>query len=222
MTEHYGSLLISKPLLILIIIAAVLLIGIIVLYFLGRHLQKKQEKNQEMMQANRQQVSMLVIDKKKMKLTEAGLPSSVIESLPKLYRRSKMYIVKGKVGNQVMPFICEYQLYQQIPVKKEIKAGISGLYILDIKGVRGALEKPAPKLSFKERLKLKRSQKRQELEQERLKAEKAEKKAAIKQRQEENRKAVLEKQHEKQQQETEEVKKKNPQVIRRGNNRKRK
>lgn len=222
MAEQYGLLLISKPALILIIISAVLLAGIIVLYFWGRHLQKRQDKNREIMQANRQQVSMLVIDKKKMKLSEAGLPAGVLESLPKLYRRSKMYIVKGKVGNQVMPFICEYQLYEQIPVKKEIKAGISGLYILDVKGVRGSLEKRAPKLSFKEKLKQRKIEKRQLAEQERLKAEKAEKKAAVKQRQEQNRKAVSEKQSETPEQNPEDEKKKPARVIRRGNSKKRK
>lgn len=222
MVEQYSLLLISKPLSVLIIIASILLGGIIILYFLGKHLQKKQEKNQEMMQANRQQVNMLVIDKKKMKLTEAGLPASVIESLPKLYRRSKMYIVKGKVGNQVMPFICEYKLFEQIPVKKEIKAGVSGLYILDVKGVRGALEKPAPKLSFKEKLKQKKIEKQNEIEQERLKQEKAAKKAAVKQRQEEKRKAVIEKLNEQNEQEEEVVKKTAKKVIRRGNNKKRK
>lgn len=216
-------LLMSKALLVMIIILAVMLVGIIVLYFVGRHLQKKQEQNQKLLEANRQEFTMLVIDKKKMRVTEAGLPQNVIDSLPKIYRRSKMYVVKGKIGQKVMPFICEKALYDQIPVKKEIKAGISGLYMLDAKGVRGQLEKPTKKLSFRERLKQRKLEKQQALEQEQLKKEKAEKKALVKQRQEEKRLAVQQRlQNELNKKDDTKDSNKRIQVVKRGNNKKRK
>lgn len=223
MTRYlYADLLISKAMLVLIIILAVMIVSLVVLFFVGRHLQKKQEQSQKMLEANRQEYSMLIIDKKKMKLTQAGLPQSVIDSLPKFYRRSKMYIVKAKVGQRVMSFICDYKIFEQVPVKKEVKAGVSGLYLLDVKGIRGSIEKPEKKKGFFEKLKQRKIDRKLAEQEERLKKEKAEKKAQIKQRQEENRQAMKDKLEEDAKDTKEEIKKPKTQVIRRGNHRKRK
>ena len=80
----------------------VLIAAVVVLYFLGRKAQKKQAEQQEQIEAYKQTVSMLIIDKKRMKLKDAGLPAAVIEQTPKLLRGSKLPIVKAKVGPQVM------------------------------------------------------------------------------------------------------------------------
>ena len=40
-----------------------------------------------------------------------------------------------------------------IPLKKEVKATISGIYITDVRGVRGPLEQPKPKEKFFQRMK---------------------------------------------------------------------
>ena len=61
----------------LIVIAVVLTIAVIVLYFLGKKAQKKQAEQQEILNANRQTFSMLIIDKKRMKMRDAGLPQIV-------------------------------------------------------------------------------------------------------------------------------------------------
>lgn len=219
MTQQYGMTLMPTSLLVLLIITGVLLIAVIVLYFLGKRLQKKQQKNEELLQSNRQQITMLVVDKKKMRLIDAGLPASVIENTPKIYRRSKMYIVKGKIGPKLMSFICDAKIFEQIPVKKEIKAGVSGLYILDVKGVRGALEKPAKKMSFSERLKARKAEKLKLQEEEKARQEKLAKKEATKQRQEANRQAVQEAMKQ-QTDEPEQENKPKRQMIRRGNNKK--
>ena len=58
----------------LLVIVIVLAIIIAVLYFLGKKAQKKQAEQQELLDANKQTVSMLIIDKKRMKLKDAGLP----------------------------------------------------------------------------------------------------------------------------------------------------
>ena len=63
---------------VLIVILIVLVVAFIVLYFLGRKAQKKQAIQQEQIEAAKQTVSMLVIDKKKMKIKESGLPQMVI------------------------------------------------------------------------------------------------------------------------------------------------
>lgn len=130
---------------ILLIILFVLVIALIALYYFGRKAQKKQVAQQEQMEAMKQTVSMLVIDKKMMKIKESGLPQMVIDQTPKLMRRTKLPIVKAKVGPRVMTLVADSKIFEQIPVKKEVKATVSGIYITAVRGVRGPLETPAPK-----------------------------------------------------------------------------
>ena len=129
---------------VLLVILVVLIAALIALYFFGKKAQKKQEEQQAQIEAAKQTVSMLIIDKKKMRLKDAGLPAAVLEQTPKMLRRSKMPIVKAKVGPKVMTLICDAQIYDSIPTKKEVKAVVSGLYITGVKGLRGSNE-PAPK-----------------------------------------------------------------------------
>ena len=95
-----------------------------------------------------QSVSMLIIDKKRMKLKEAGLPAIVLESTPKYLRGAKVPIVKAKVGPRVMSLMCDEKIFPNIPIKKEVKAVISGIYITEVKGIRGPLETPKKKKGF--------------------------------------------------------------------------
>ncbi len=138
----------SKGLIILIITLVVLIIAVVVLYFLGKRAQKKQAEQQEQIDAMKQTVSMLIIDKKKMKLKDAGLPQAVLEQTPKLMRNAKMPVVKAKVGPQVLSLIADTKIFDDIPVRKEVKAVISGIYITDVKGLHGKSEpKPVKKKS---------------------------------------------------------------------------
>lgn len=130
---------------ILLIILAIVAVILAVLYFVGKRMQKKQEAQQEQIEAAKQTVSMLIIDKKRMKIKESGLPQMVIDQAPKLMRRSKLPIVKAKVGPKISVLIADEKVFDQIPVKKEVKAEVSGLYIVGVKGIRGSLETPAPK-----------------------------------------------------------------------------
>ena len=59
-------------------IGSILVALIIGLYFLGKRAEKRQAEQKEQMEAVKQTVSMLVIDKKKMKIKDAGLPSVVL------------------------------------------------------------------------------------------------------------------------------------------------
>ena len=101
-----------------IVILVVLVALIIGLYFLGKRAEKRQAEQKEQMEAVKQTVSMLVIDKKKMKIKDAGLPSVVLENTPKLMRGSKLPIVKAKIGPQVMSLVCDAAIFDQLPVKK--------------------------------------------------------------------------------------------------------
>lgn len=122
---------------VLLSILAVLIIGIVILYFVGRKMQKKQEESQAQIDAMKQTVSMLIIDKKRMKLKDAGLPQAILEQTPKLLRNSKLPIVKAKIGPQIMSLISDEKIFDSIPVKKEVKAVVSGIYITDVKGLHG-------------------------------------------------------------------------------------
>ena len=134
------------PVTIVLLVILVILIGLPVgLYFFGKKTQKKQEEQQAQIEASKQTVSMLVIDKKRMPLKESGLPQMVIDQTPKLLRRSKMPIVKAKVGPKISILIADEKVFDLIPVKKEIKAEVSGLYIVGVKGIRGNLDAPVKK-----------------------------------------------------------------------------
>ena len=107
---------------VLLVILVVLIIACVVLYFLGKKAEKKQAEQQEQLDAVAQTVSMLIIDKGKMKLKDSGLPQIVIDNTPKYLRRSKVPVVKAKVGPRIMTLMCDAQIYPLIPVKKEVKA----------------------------------------------------------------------------------------------------
>lgn len=122
---------------IAIIVLVVLIALFVVLYFLGKKAQKRQAEQQEAMEANKQTVSMLIIDKKRMKIKESGLPQVVLDQTPKMMRNSKLPIVKAKVGPQILSLVCDAKIFENVPVKKEVKAVVSGIYILDVKGLHG-------------------------------------------------------------------------------------
>lgn len=125
---------------VLLVILAILVIALIVLYFLGRKAQKRQAAQQQQIDAMKQTVSMLIIDKKRMKMKESGLPQSVIDQTPRFFRGTKLPIVKAKVGPQILSLVSEEKIFDSIPVKKEVKAVVSGIYITDVKGLHGKVQ----------------------------------------------------------------------------------
>ena len=139
-----------SPLTIVLTVILVLVIAAcIALYIFGKKAEKKQAAQKEQMEAAAQVISMLIIDKKKMKLKEAGLPAAVVENTPKYLRHTKIPVVKAKIGPRIMTLMCENKVFEVMPVKKEIKAVVSGLYITEIKSVRGgSIEPPQKKKGF--------------------------------------------------------------------------
>jgi len=146
-------LLLSTVTIVLLIVIGVLLAAIVVLYFLGKKAQKRQDEQQEQIEAMKQTVSMLIIDKKRLPVKDSGLPQAVIDQTPKLMRRSKLPVVKAKVGPQILTLICDEKIFDNIPVKKEVKATVSGIYITGVKGLHGPVATtPAKKKGFLKRL----------------------------------------------------------------------
>ncbi len=130
---------------ILGIIFGVAAVVLAVLYFFGRKMQKKQAEAQEQIDSSKQLASILVIDKKKLKPKDSGLPQVALGQLPWYAKNQKLPIVKAKIGPQIMTLMCDAEVFEIIPVKKECKVALSGIYIAELKSVRGGKvpEKPA-------------------------------------------------------------------------------
>ena len=138
---------------VLLVIIAILVVALVALIIVGNKLRKKQDANQAQIDAAKQVMSMLIIDKKRMKLKDAGLPQMVIDQTPKMMRGSKLPIIKAKVGPQIVSLICDEKIFDSVPVKKEVKAVVSGIYVLDVKGLHGKTEAaPEKKKGFFKRL----------------------------------------------------------------------
>ena len=59
---------------VLIVVLVILVALIIGLYFLGKRAEKKQEEQNAQVEATAQNVTMLIIDKKKLRIKDSGLP----------------------------------------------------------------------------------------------------------------------------------------------------
>lgn len=120
---------------------ALIVIGIIVaifvvLYFIGKRLEKKQEEQDEQVQKTKQPMVMLIIDKKRMPLNKADLPPQVLEGTPKIFRRSKVPVVRVKVGPTITNMIADDRIFDEIPVKRQVRAMVSGIYIVDVRDMK--------------------------------------------------------------------------------------
>ena len=126
---------------VLLIVLAIVIILFVVLYFVGKKLQTKQAEAETQMQANKQSVSLLVIDKKRMKIKDANLPSTVMDQIPKMQRNLKAPLAKVKIGPQIVTMFVDEKIFDSLPIKKEVKAEISGMYIMSVKGMHGTVIK---------------------------------------------------------------------------------
>jgi len=135
---------------VLLIITAIVVGITIALYFVGKKQEKKKAEQDAMMEESAQNVSMLIIDKKKMKLKDSGLPEAAIAQTPFYAKGAKMPVIKAKVGPKIMTFLCDPAIFNEIPTKKEVKARVAGLYIISVKGLHGKNEtKEEPKKGFR-------------------------------------------------------------------------
>ena len=134
---------------VLLVIIVILAILLVVLYILGSRMQKRQT----MIDASKQTVSILAIDKKKLKIGDSGLPKMVIDQTPWYMKWAKLPIVKAKIGPKVVTMIADEKVFLQLPLRTEAKVVISGLYITEIKSVRGGIPPLPKKKKFFDRFK---------------------------------------------------------------------
>ena len=82
--EHIGGIHMNWSIVanVILVILLILVVVLAVLYFLGRKMEKRQVEQQSAIDAAKQTVSLMAIDKKKLKIKEAGLPPIVFLQLP--------------------------------------------------------------------------------------------------------------------------------------------
>ncbi len=142
----------STHVIVLLVIMAILLATTVGLYFLGKRMEKRQDEQRAQVEANARSVSLLIIDKKRLKLKDAGMPEAVVAAAPWYTRRAKLPIVKVKAGPQILNLICAEEIFDAIPLKKEVKATVSGLYLTGVRGLHGRLNTEPVKKGWRAKL----------------------------------------------------------------------
>ncbi len=134
-----------------IILIAVFILGIIffIFYFLNKKVSTKFVEQESFIKQAKQTVSMFVIDKKRAKITDINMPKAVLASMPKFYKFIKLNFVQVKIGPQILNLICDKHIFNNITLKKTVKAEVAGLYIVSVVGIKSKQEIKALKKSKK-------------------------------------------------------------------------
>jgi len=148
---------------IVLIVVVVLAVIFGALFYLNRWALKKMDTQKDFIDKNKQVHSIYVIDKKRQKPGEANLPKQVMAQLPKYYKHMKLNLVKAKIGPQILTLMCEKKIYDVIPVKKNIKVEIAGMYISSVIGMKNAEEVKAMNKAKKVKEKEQKSKEKQEM-----------------------------------------------------------
>lgn len=109
-------------------------------YFLNKWSVKKMAEQQAFLKNNKQTVTIYVIDKKRDKVENTNLSSTITSQFPKRYKYMKMYFVKAKIGPQITTLMCDKPVFEAIPVKKNVKVELAGMYIVSIPGMKSKEE----------------------------------------------------------------------------------
>jgi hypothetical protein len=126
--ELYG-----KGIIILIIILILIAIGFVAYRYLKKRVQKKMDDQKVLVDQHKVPASILVLEKRKDKITNANIPKSVMEQIPKVYKIKKVPIVKAKIGSQVMDLLCDEDVFDKLPERKTVRVDLAGIFIAAIK-----------------------------------------------------------------------------------------
>ncbi|MCD8089333.1 MAG: hypothetical protein LUD81_01680 [Clostridiales bacterium] len=138
---------------ITLILVVVLAAAVAALFFLSRWATSKYDDQQTQINRMKQSTTIYVISKKHDKAENVNLPKVVTEQMPKLGKFMKMYFVQAKIGPQIITLITDKNVYNAIPVKKNVKAEIAGLYIVSIAGLKSADQMKKERKAKKEKAK---------------------------------------------------------------------
>ena len=119
----------------IIVFIVVVLIGA-AFYFLNKWASKRMVEQHSIVERTKQPASIYVIDKKKDKIENGNFPKAVMEQVPRMNKLLKMYLVKAKIGPQIMTLMCDKEVFHALPVKKSVKVELAGIYIVSMAGMR--------------------------------------------------------------------------------------
>ena len=126
-------------LIILLIAACAVFAGVVIYYFKrGKKLRQQRDDNEVYMQEHKQNIDLYVLDKKNCPIGESGLPKAVLDSMSKRKLKKKMPIVKVKFNQNILSLVADRDVFKNIPVKSNVRATVSGIYITDFKPLKGA------------------------------------------------------------------------------------
>lgn len=116
------------------IIIGVVVGGLVFGFFkLKKRMKRKMDDQQSLVDQHKVATSILVLNKRKDKVSNANMPKSVIAQIPKIYKLKKMPIVKAKIGPQVMDLLCDEAVFDKLPEKKTVKVDLAGIFIAGIR-----------------------------------------------------------------------------------------
>lgn len=115
------------------VILAVIAAGVVAYRILKGRVQKKMDDQQQLVNQHKMPASILVLEKRKDKISNANIPKSVIEQIPAVYKLKKVPIVKAKIGPQVMDLLCDEDVFDKLPERKTVRVDLAGIFIAAIK-----------------------------------------------------------------------------------------
>ena len=101
--------------------------------FFRKKVKNRMNEQQIMVDQHKVSVQILVLEKRKDKVTNANIPKNVIEQIPKLYKIRKVPLVKAKVGQQVLDLLCDETVFDKLPEKKTVQVDLAGIFIAGIR-----------------------------------------------------------------------------------------
>lgn len=122
---------------IIFIVLGLAIAALIVLMIVGRKRQKKQEEQMQELAKTAQTMNLFIIDMKKLRMKDSGLPKIVAESTGRMAKITRMPILKVKAGNRVMSLVCDPDVFKTLLPKQEVKAKVAGVYVLSARYIRG-------------------------------------------------------------------------------------
>jgi hypothetical protein len=134
-------------LLIIFLIVCALVAGF---YFLNKWAYKKMDEQNQIIDQHKMSVTIYPISKKRDKITNINLPKAVAEQIPARAKLVKMNFIQAKVGPQIMTLVAEKNIYEAMPLKRNVKVELAGIYIVGMQGLKSAKEVKADKKAKKQ------------------------------------------------------------------------
>jgi hypothetical protein len=115
-----------------IIIILVIIAAVIGFKIFKKRMEKRADTQKELVDQHKVTTTIFIIDKKKGKIGDSNLPKSVIDQIPRLYKIRKVPLITAKVGPQIVTLLSEENVYNVLPVKKNVRVDIAGIFIVSI------------------------------------------------------------------------------------------